>query len=140
MLNDDVADELASLEELGSGELRRRWRELTGEPAPQVSPRLLRLALAYELQAREHGGLGRRAQQVLDQVAGCKTRTRAAQPGTRLVREWNGTLHVVTIAADNTVQWNGKIWNSLSEVARAITGTRWSGPAFFGHKFRKTAA
>jgi hypothetical protein len=140
MLNDDVADELASLEELGSAELRRCWRELTGEPAPQVSPRLLRLALSYELQAREHGGLGRRAQQVLDQVAGGKTRTRAAQPGMRLVREWNGTLHVVTIAADTTVQWNGKVWNSLSEVARAITGTRWSGPAFFGLKQKKTAA
>jgi len=96
MLNDDVADELASLNELGSAELRRRWRELTGEPAPQVSPRLLRLALAYELQAREHGGLSRRAQQVLDQVAGGKTRTRAGQPGMRLMREWNGTLHVVT--------------------------------------------
>ena len=96
MLNDDVADELASLDELGSAELRRRWRELTGEPAPQVSPRLLRLALAYELQAREHGGLSRRAQQVLDQVAGGKTRTRAGQPGMRLMREWNGTLHVVT--------------------------------------------
>jgi hypothetical protein len=77
---------------------------------------------------------------VLDQVAGGKTRTRAAQPGMRLVREWNGTLHVVTIAADTTVQWNGKVWNSLSEVARAITGTRWSGPAFFGLKFKKTAA
>jgi len=140
MLNDDVADELASLDELGSAELRRHWRELTGEPAPQVSPRLLRLALSYELQARAQGGLSRRAQQVLDQVAGGKTRTRAVQPGMRLVREWNGTLHVVTIAADNRVQWNGKTWNSLSEVARAITGTRWSGPAFFGLKFKKTAA
>jgi len=140
MLNDDVADELAQLDKLGSVQLRQCWRELTGEPAPQVSPRLLRLALAYELQAREHGGLSRRAQQLLDQVAGGKTRTRAAQPGMRLVREWNGTLHVVTIAADNTVQWNGRSWNSLSEVARAITGTRWSGPAFFGLKHKKTAA
>jgi len=140
MLSDNVADELASLDELGSAELRRRWRELTGEPAPQVSPKLLRLALAYELQAREHGGLSRWAQKMLDQVAGGKTRTRTVQAGMRLVREWQGTLYVVTIEADYTVQWNGKSWNSLSEVARAITGTRWSGPAFFGLKQTRTAA
>jgi len=135
-----LADQLAGLDDLGSAELRRCWRELTGEPAPHVSPKLLRLALAYELQARQHGGLSRRAQQVLDQVAGGKTRTRAVRAGMRLTREWNGTLHVVTIEADQTVQWNGKAWNSLSEVARAITGTRWSGPAFFGLKQKKTAA
>jgi len=135
-----LADQLSQLDGMGSAELRRYWRELTGEPAPQVSPKLLRLALAYELQAYEQGGLSRRAQQVLDQVAGGKTRTRAVQAGMRLVREWNGTLHVVTIEADNTVEWNGKTWNSLSEVARAITGTRWSGPAFFGLKQKKNAA
>jgi len=140
MLSGKPADPLAELELLGSAELRRRWRELVGEPAPQVSPKLLRLALAYALQARTHGGLSRRAQQVLDQVAGGKTRTRQVQAGMRLVREWNGTLHVVTIEPDHTVQWNGKSWNSLSEVARAITGTRWSGPAFFGLKHKKTAA
>ena len=77
---------------------------------------------------------------MLGQVAGGKTRTRAVQPGMRLVREWQGTLHVVTIEADNAVRWNGKAWNSLSEVARAITGTRWSGPAFFGLKQKKSAA
>ena len=53
---------------------------------------------------------------------------------TKLTREWKGTLHTVTIAADDTINWNGKRWNSLSEVARAITGTRWSGPVFFGLK------
>jgi len=140
MLRGKLADQLAALELLGSAELRQCWRELVGEPAPQVSPRLLRLALAYEHQARENGGLSRRAQQVLDQVAGGKTRTRPVQPGMRLVREWNGVLYVVTIEADHTVHWNGKSWNSLSEVARAITGTRWSGPAFFGLKQKTTAA
>jgi len=50
----------------------------------------------------------------------------------RLMREWNGTLHVVTIDEDGSIVWNGRTWKSLSEVARTITGTRWSGPAFFG--------
>ena len=57
----------------------------------------------------------------------------------RLTREWNGVLHTVTVEEDGRVQWNGRDWRSLSEVARAITGTRWSGPAFFGLK-RKIAA
>ena len=56
-----------------------------------------------------------------------------------LIREWNGVVHVATVEADGTVRWNGKAWKSLSEVARTITGTRWSGPAFFGLK-RKTGA
>ena len=57
------------------------------------------------------------------------------------MREWNGTLHVVTIDEVGCVVWNGRSWKSLSEVARTITGTRWSGPAFFGQRQpRKTAA
>ena len=139
MLTGKLAVQLAGLDALGSVELRRRWRELVGEEAPQVSPKLLRLALAYELQAHEQGGLSRRAQQVLGQVAGGKSRTRTVQAGMRLVREWNGKVQVVTVGEDNVIRWNGGEYGSLSEVARAITGTRWSGPAFFGLK-RKAAA
>lgn len=101
---------------------------------PRVSAGLLLLALAWELQAAVHGGLSRRTQQTLDQLANGKSRTRNVQPGTRLMREWNGTLHVVTINDAGIIHWNEKEWKSLSAVARAITGTRWSGPAFFGLK------
>ena len=58
----------------------------------------------------------------------------------RLVREWQGKVHIVTIGENGEVEWNGKAWRSLSEVARAITGSRWSGPAFFGLKQRKEKA
>jgi hypothetical protein len=57
----------------------------------------------------------------------------------QLVREWNGVVHVVVIGEDDVIRWNDREWRSLSEVARAITGTRWSGPSFFGLK-RKIAA
>jgi hypothetical protein len=57
----------------------------------------------------------------------------------RLVREWQGRAHVVTVGEDQVIRWDGREWRSLSEVARAITGTRWSGPAFFGLK-KKVAA
>jgi len=58
----------------------------------------------------------------------------------RLVREWHGTVHVVTVDETGALHWNDREWRSLSEIARTITGTRWSGPAFFGLKQRKAAA
>lgn len=132
--------DLADLAEKSSADLRAQWLALTGRPVPRISARLLRLALAWELQAKVHGGLPRRTRQTLDQLAGARTVTRAAQPGMRLVRNWQGTVHVVVVREDGTVSWNEQSWNSLSEVARAITGTRWSGPAFFGLKQKKAAA
>ncbi len=135
-----LEEELAALATLSSAQLRSRWSAVTGRPVPRVSPALLRGALAWELQAQVHGGLSRRTQQKLDQLAAAKTETRDAQPGMRLLREWNGTLHVVTIGEDGTIMWNGADWPSLSRVAREITGTHWSGPAFFGLKAKKDAA
>jgi hypothetical protein len=134
-----VEEEMAALATMSSAQLRERWQQVTGAVVPRVSPSLLRMALAYELQVKAYGGLSRRTQQRLAQLAAAKTRTSPVQPGMRLVREWNGTTHIVTIGDDGSVRWNGREWRSLSEVARAITGTRWSGPAFFGLK-QKAAA
>jgi hypothetical protein len=134
-----LADELLALETMSKAELRGRWAKLTGCSVPKLSIAMLRLALAYELQANELGGLSRQTQQRLDQFERGKTRTRSAEAGMRLVRAWNGRTHVVTVGEDRVIRWNGREWRSLSEVARAITGTRWSGPAFFGLK-QKTAA
>ena len=134
-----IEEELARLATLSSAELREMWERVTGSAVPKVSPKLLRLALGYELQARALGGLSRKSQQQLAQLAAARTRTSAAQPGMRLVREWNGSVHVVVIDEDGAVRWNDREWRSLSEVARAITGTRWSGPAFFGLKLRIAA-
>lgn len=135
----DLEHELAAVPAMSSVQLRARWSQLTDQPVPKVSPALLRLALSYELQARVHGGLSRAAQQRLKQLEAARTVTREARAGMRLLREWNGTLHVVTIADDETIVWNGEHWPSLSKVAREITGTRWSGPAFFGLKQKRAA-
>ncbi len=140
----DVEAQLAWLTKMSSAELREDWRRLTSSPVPRVSPRLLRLALAWEIQAKAYGGLSRATSQTLDQLMKGTTKTAAAHPGMRLVREWRGKAHVVTIdegqpGEDQVIRWDGREWRSLSEVARAITGTRWSGPAFFGLK-RKAAA
>jgi len=133
-------EQLAALATVSLAQLRVRWTEVSDGPVPRVSAAILRLAIAYTLQEKVHGGLSRRASQRLEQIAFAKTRTTDAQPGMRLVREWQGKLHVVTIAEDGAVLWNEKHWRSLSEVAREITGTRWSGPAFFGLKQKKDAA
>jgi hypothetical protein len=136
----DMASTLAELGTLPSDALRQRWRSLVGSPAPKVSPRMLRLALAWEIQARAFAGLARTASQRLDQLGRGQTRTQAATPGMRLVREWQGRVHVVTVGEDQVIRWDEREWRSLSEVARAITGTRWSGPAFFGLKKKAVAA
>lgn len=134
-----VEEEVEALATMSPAQVRERWKQVTGAVVPKVSPSLLRLALAYELQAKAYGGLSRKTQQRLAQLAAAKTQTRDIKPGMRLVREWNGAVHVADVEESGTIHWNGRGWGSLSEVARAITGTRWSGPAFFGLK-RKIAA
>ena len=135
----EVEIELAKLETLSSVELRDRWRVLIGTPVPKVGGRMLRLALAWEIQARAFGSLSRATTQLLDQLERDATQTQPPRAGMRLVREWQGRVHVVMVGEDQVIRWDDREWRSLSEVARAITGTRWSGPAFFGLK-KKVAA
>ena len=133
-------DRLVELERMSKGDLKDRWAKLTGHPAPKVSENMLQLAVAYELQAKAFGGLSRKTKQRLDRVAAAKTETKDIRPGMRLAREFGGKVHVVTIGDDGAICWNDKEWRSLSEVARAITGTRWSGPAFFSLREKRKAA
>lgn len=135
----DLTAQLAALDQATLPELRAQWKSFSDKPVPRVRRTLLRLALAWELQAAVHGGLSRRAEQRLAYLAGKNSAPDAPRPGMRLAREWNGALHTVTIDEDGLIHWQDKTWRSLSEVARAITGTRWSGPVFFGLKQRRVA-
>lgn len=135
----DLEPELAALATMPLAQLREKWPTVIDKPVPKVSAALLRLALAWELQAAVHGKHSRGTLQKLDQIARGKTRTQPLQPGMRLTREWNGSLQTVAIDEDGTIRWNNAEWKSLSAVARAITGTRWSGPAFFGLKTKAAA-
>lgn len=134
---DQQLEELPTLKKI---DLKDRWARLTGRPVPKVSEKMLQLALAYELQAKAQGGLSRKTRQRLEQVAAGKSATKDLRPGMRLAREFGGTVHMVAIGDEGEIVWKGKEWNSLSEVARAITGTRWSGPAFFGLREKRKAA
>jgi hypothetical protein len=135
-----LARPLAELERASPAELRARWERAYKHPAPKRASRdLLLRALAYHIQERVEGGLSKAALQRLDHLANPKDNggqpPRPAlprlRPGTRLIREWGGAVHQVTVSEDG-FDYRGARYASLSRIAREITGTRWSGPLFFG--------
>jgi hypothetical protein len=132
--------EIASLSKLDIDELRERWKTMYGQaPSREIGRSFLTRAVAYKLQEQAFGGLSPSTRRLLVRFAEetatgsspKKPRNRKAQSGTMLIREWQGNAHRVTML-DDGVSLNGKHYRSLSEVAREITGSRWSGPRFFG--------
>lgn len=117
--------------------LRDAWTRLYRNPPPaRISRQLLELGIAWKLQEASLGGLSRATQRQLGslgEVAEVKAASQATvvKPGARLVREWRGETHDVLVV-DGGYEWRGQRWASLSMIAREITGTRWSGPRFFG--------
>ena len=125
---------LADLVTLGRADLARLWSDLIGGDVPaSMSQPMQRPFLAFELQARTSGALPPAFLARLDRIAASKDRKSSPRmkPGARLLRAWNGTTHVVDVLPDGFL-WNGTRHRSLSAIARAITGARWSGPRFFG--------
>jgi hypothetical protein len=143
--NDRSLNELDSLRALKPDQLAERWRGLYGTAMPaRLRRSLIIQALAYRLQEKAFGGLKPATRRLLETAAGrasehrtAKSRTRRlAQTGTVLVREWHGTKHQVTMLKDGFM-FKGRRFESLSKIAREVTGTRWSGPLFFGLKSRR---
>ncbi len=120
-------------------DLRKEWRRLYRSDPPRISRDLLMRGIAYRLQELEHGGLSKATRRKLKTLAKMfRTTGRVApdpgvslKPGARLVREWHGRTHTVTVTEDS-FDYAGTRYSSLTKVARAITGARWSGPRFFG--------
>jgi hypothetical protein len=140
--NQSLANELAELRELDATALKQRWRALYRTEAPvRIGQALLLQAVSYRLQEKALGSLKPSTRRLLERTAeddaGRRTPTEAPTtkitPGSVLIREWHGVSHRVTVLADG-VMLQGSRYRSLSEVARKITGTRWSGPRFFGLK------
>jgi hypothetical protein len=118
------------------------WQQLFGRPPPKgLSSRLMHLACEYQRQVQEQGGLSKAKLRELRSHAQMSATVNTDPPvkpspaplqtGTRLVREWRGRTHVVEVG-DAGLVYDGRSYRSLSEIARAITGARWSGPRFFG--------
>lgn len=109
------------------------WSRTFKRPAPKgLSQNMLRRLLAFEVQAKRQGGLSKSTLKRLTQPTTATPPPKTTlQPGGRLIREWNGTTHIVEIT-DGGFLWRGQTWRSLSVIAREITGAHWSGPRFFG--------
>ena len=133
--------EIARLNDLGLRELREAWAQRLGTVPKYQSADILRRCLAYELQVRAYGGLKpatRRRLHRLYEAFKADPNFRplpkyALKPGTVLIREWRGNTHRVGVM-DSGFEYQGARYRSLSEIAVRITGTKWSGPTFFGFR------
>ncbi|MCR9140051.1 MAG: DUF2924 domain-containing protein [Alphaproteobacteria bacterium] len=145
--HDPIPARLAALKSTPTKGLKDQWRELFDSEPPPFNRRYLESRLAYRIQELAYGGLKpetiRRLERLGEQLDGGdrkKSGMRADRDrpitGTRLIREWQGVEHVVTVTADG-FEWQGRPYKSLSAIARAITGTRWNGWVFFGLKSRR---
>jgi hypothetical protein len=120
-------------------ELHREWRRLYKSEPPKISRDLLVLGIAYRRQEMKHGGLGKATLRKLQTLAKTLRITGkvgpspslALKPGVRLVRNWHGRTHTVTVT-EHGFEYGGKSYTSLSQIAQKITGAHWSGPRFFG--------
>ncbi len=146
--HDPIPARLAALKTTPTPDLKVQWRELFASEPPPFNRQYLVTRLAYRIQELAYGGLNpetiKRLEKLGDDLDGgnpIKRRIRTdIKPitGTRLLREWQGVEHVVTVTADG-FEWQGRPYQSLSSIARAITGSRWNGWVFFGLKNRRSA-
>ena len=138
---DDISQKLAELPHLSRRHLLDLWQKLYRRPAPRGLRRELLIPfLAYRIQENAYGDLKpstraelRRIARLFEPSCGPGKRPVRARikPGTRIVRTWRGAAHEILVA-DSGFEYQGRTYRSLSQIARKITGTRWSGPAFFG--------
>ena len=134
-----IEGEIDRIRSLGLEDLRREWRRLYHSEPPRISRDLLVLALGYRLQEIAHGGLGKATRRKLQTMAKAlrttgrvgPTPSLSLKPGARLVREWRGRTHTVTVTEDG-FEYGGTNYPSLTKIAKKITGAQWSGPRFFG--------
>lgn len=141
----EITTKLQELPHLPRPRLHSLWQELFAKPAhPQLRRNLMVPLLAYRLQEQAYGGLKPFTRKRLQKLAVDLEQKQKARPslvpqlraGTKLLRQWQGQMHEVVVA-DEGFDYRSKRYESLSEIARQITGTRWSGPLFFGLKNRQ---
>jgi hypothetical protein len=130
-----LSKEISALENFGRAKLKQAWFDIYNAEAPvSFTPDLLARGIAYRIQEKRLGGL---SQSVGHKIAlmeeRCSYPRQSLRPGNRLIRRWRGATYVVEVT-DCGFLFEGSEFASLSEIARTITGTRWSGPRFFGLK------
>jgi hypothetical protein len=148
-MTNTVLIRLAALKTTPTPELKAQWRELFGKEPPPFNRKYIESRLAYRIQELALGGLKpetvARLEALGEELDGGKVEVRRKRvddrpvTGTRLMREWQGVQHCVTVLPDR-YEWQGGPYKSLSAAARAITGTRWNGLVFFGLKSQRGRA
>jgi hypothetical protein len=146
-MNDSVLAQLAALPQKTPAELKQLWRDLYDREPPSGNKPFLIKRLAYRIQELAYGGLSARAEAKLAvlieeedrRVRGLPSLRKGDRPiaGTRLIRQWQGVEHCVTVL-DDGFEYQGAKYRSLSAIARAITGTRWNGPLFWGLRTQRS--
>jgi hypothetical protein len=135
-MSDKISARLMSLQSMKLDELRAMWVELYGKQAPEHNRPYMIKRLSYRIQELAYGCLSNETQQRINNMikggltADIKSKGKLTA-GTRLIREYQGIEHQVTVQFDG-FEYLGQRFKSLSAVARKITGTRWNGPKFFG--------
>ncbi len=137
---------LAALDTMSVSQLRAEWTRVFRKSPPDVSADILARSIAYRLQERALGSLTAAVRRQIKRIAGQLDSSGAVtveaggdlKPGTRLARDWHGKTHHVLVL-DEGFLFDDRKYSSLSQIANVITGTRWSGPRFFGLVKRKTA-
>jgi hypothetical protein len=141
-VNPATSEQIAILPTLTKAQLLPIWAaNFHTDPPPKLRKELMVPILAYRIQEREYGGLSHGARKKLQQLAKSLHMEKQSQAniksnlktGTRLIRSWKGEVHEVSVSGSG-YEYRGRQFSSLSHVAREITGTRWSGPLFFGTK------
>jgi len=137
-VSSDLEQQIEGLRRMSREQLKNRWRDLyRAAPAVAFTPDLLARGIAWRLQEKARGGLSSEARRLLGgsgEAAPPRRRASARvslRPGNRLVRRWRGRTYVVEVT-DGGLMYEGATYSSLSVIASQITGTRWSGPKFFG--------
>jgi Protein of unknown function (DUF2924) len=143
-MNTSITDQIAALPAMSKAELLAIWaKNYNHAPPPTLRKDLMVPILAYRIQEREYGGLANTTRRRLREIAkslppgklGQEMGSSSPGEGTRLVRSWKGEVHEVSVS-NGSFTYRGKQFSNLSQIAREITGTRWSGPLFFGTKER----
>lgn len=141
-MTDTVLAQLAALKTAPVGDLKQKWRDLFQREPPPYNRRFLENRLAYRIQELAYGGLTaetlERLNALADEIEGKASKRRDSMKsrpiaGTRLIREWRGVEHCITVQQEN-FEYQGRPYKSLSAIAKHITGTQWNGLIFFGLK------
>ncbi len=130
-MSSDIEAQVAAIDHMPLDELRHRWKQRYGDPPPLRSAPIMRMMLAWRLQAETFGGLDSESLRILARSGSPQAEGKQLGIGARLTRKWKGRP-VEVIVEEGGFRWNDELFPSLSAAATAIAGSRWNGPRFFG--------